>query len=47
MQDLDSYQMFCALELLKSKHSIKTKINQEVADDEVICACAKYLEETL
>jgi hypothetical protein len=48
MQDLDSYQVFCALELLKSKQRQRSATNQNHNDeDEVVCACAKYLEETL
>lgn len=48
MQDLDSYQVFCALELLKSKQRQNNAANQEKKEeDEVVCACAKYLEETL
>ncbi len=48
MQDLDSYQVFCALELLKSKQAQKSRANQQYKDeDEVVCACAKYLQETL
>lgn len=48
MRDLDSFQVFCALELLKGKRRQETTKNQRLAqEDEVICACAKYLEETL
>ncbi len=47
MQDLDSYQLFCALELLKSKQRQKTKKPERSEDKEVICACTKYLSETL
>lgn len=48
MQDLDSYQVFCALELLKSKQRSKSAKNQNHnEEDEVVCACAEYLKETL
>lgn len=51
MQDLDSYQVFCALELLKNKQRQKNVENHQKNlgsdEDEIFCACAKYLDETL
>lgn len=48
MQDLDSYQLFCALELLKSKQRQKSNTTQNYNnDEELICACTKYLKETV
>ncbi len=48
MFDLDSYQVFCALEVLKSKQKQKSAANQDNKDEfEIVCACAKYLEDTL
>jgi hypothetical protein len=40
MQDLDSYKLFCAIQLLNSKSD-----KNLVAEDEVVCACAQYLNE--
>lgn len=48
MRDLDSYQVFCALELLRSKQRRdNSSVQDKKEEDEVVCACAKYLEEIL
>jgi|GEM_PF-5908976 len=48
MQDLDSYQLFCAALLLESKQRKNSVANQSYTyEEDVVCACANYLKETL
>jgi hypothetical protein len=47
MRDLDSYQVFCALELLRSKEEQYKPQDDSYKkeQEEILCACTKYLEE--
>ncbi|MCE3232694.1 MAG: hypothetical protein K0R98_951 [Rickettsiaceae bacterium] len=44
MRDLDSYDVFCALKLLESREQ-KTSLSNNKTDEEIICSCAKYLQQ--
>ena len=48
MRDLDSYQVFCTLELLKSRQGQDNLKELDCKDNQndVLCACTDYLKET-